>query len=395
MFDVLMAIVAIVLFIPALVLMVQVLSACLIHATFSELTDQEITMAVLVPAHNESIGIVETLKCLKSQLGDQDQLLVVADNCTDDTADIARAEGAQVIVRTNESLRGKGYALDFGLQHLKQSPKSFDVLVIVDADCVIEGQDLIKLAQYTVAKKKPVQGLYLMYSKEKDSLKAKVAEFAWRVKNWVRPLGAAQLGMPSQLMGTGMAFPWGLIQHADLANGNIVEDMKLGIDFASLGYAPTFYPNAKIVSYFPVKAQTQQGQSKRWEHGHLSMILTEMPPLLLKGIKALNVKTIAMALDLSVPPLVLLVALLVCFALITNVLHLFFATANVAACLSIVSLLMVMVGVLSAWFRFGRDIISFKNLMFIPIYIFNKIPNHLSFFNKRQSTWNKTEREED
>lgn len=390
-----MAMIAIVLFIPALVLMVQVLSACLSNKAFPESTDHDLNMAVLVPAHNESIGIVETLKSLKAQLTDHDQLLVVADNCTDDTAEIARAEGVQVIVRTNASLRGKGYALDFGLQYLKASMQSFDVLVIVDADCVIEDQGLIKLAQYAVAQKKPVQGLYLMYSKEKGALKAKIAEFAWRVKNWVRPLGAAQLGLPSQLMGTGMAFPWGLIQHADLANGNIVEDMKLGIDFASLGYAPTFYPNAKVVSYFPTAAQVQQGQSKRWEHGHLSMILTEMPQLLTQGIKEFNVKTVAMALDLSVPPLVLLVALLVCFALLTNILKFFFAIASFAACLSIWSLIAVVIGVLSAWFWFGRDLISFKNLLFIPIYILNKIPNHLSFLNKRQSAWNKTEREED
>jgi hypothetical protein len=66
-----------------------------------------------------------------------------------------------------------------------------------------------------------------MYSKSND-LKSKVSEFAWCVKNLVRPLGYSNLGCPCQLMGTGMAFKWSTLSKADLANGNIVEDMKLG-----------------------------------------------------------------------------------------------------------------------------------------------------------------------
>lgn len=64
---------------------------------------------------------------------------MVADNCTDDTARLASAAGAEVIERHDALLRGKGYALDFGVRHLAQQPP--DVVIVVDADCqVAEGQ---------------------------------------------------------------------------------------------------------------------------------------------------------------------------------------------------------------------------------------------------------------
>ena len=75
-------------------------------------------MAVLVPAHNESCGLLPTLEDIKPQLRPCDRMLVIADNCTDDTAAVAAACGAEVIERRDAAKRGKGYALDFGLRHL-------------------------------------------------------------------------------------------------------------------------------------------------------------------------------------------------------------------------------------------------------------------------------------
>lgn len=393
LFEAFMVVIAVVLLIPSLVLFIQVLSACMIKRNFDGELVSDITLAVLIPAHNESSGIIETLTSLKDQLSDGDRMLVVADNCTDDTAAIAREHGAEVVERFNESARGKGYALDFGLQHLQQSP--CDVLVVVDADCAVESESLRKLANYAYQKDRPVQALYLMYGQNKKQLKTSVAEFAWRIKNFVRPLGFANLGLPCQLMGTGMAFPWSQIVGADLANGNIVEDMKLGIDFAIEGKAPLFYPAAKVTSVFPVEAETQKGQSKRWEHGHLSMIVSELPSLLLAGLKRKQGITIGMALDLSIPPLALLVLMQVSFAAMTVAMSSIFGFAILANKLSIISMLFLIFAIGMAWLRFGRDIISFKNMLYIPFYILQKIPSHFGFIFKRQSAWNKTKREQD
>src|SRR5580698_973772 len=78
--------------------------------------------AVIVPAHDESSGLAPTLSNIKEQLRPGDRLLVVADNCTDQTAAVARDAHAEVTERNEPTKRGKGYALDWGMQHLVSDP---------------------------------------------------------------------------------------------------------------------------------------------------------------------------------------------------------------------------------------------------------------------------------
>ena len=92
-----------------------------------------IRVAVLVPAHNESAGLQGTLADIKGQLRSGDRLLVVADNCTDDTAVVARASGAEVTERQEPEKIGKGYALAWGLRQLDVDPP--EAVIMVDADC--------------------------------------------------------------------------------------------------------------------------------------------------------------------------------------------------------------------------------------------------------------------
>src|SRR4051812_30963422 len=90
------------------------------------------SIAVLVPAHDEHDTISSSITALLGQLHRGDRLLVVADNCSDDTAALARQAGAEVIERHDLVRRGKGFALDFGVEHLARDPR--EIVVIVDAD---------------------------------------------------------------------------------------------------------------------------------------------------------------------------------------------------------------------------------------------------------------------
>src|SRR3981189_3547862 len=95
---------------------------------------------VLIPAHNEGAGILPTIRDVQAQLGPNDSILVVADNCTDDTASIVQAAGVEVTIRADPARRGKGYALEFGVRLLGLNPP--DVVVIIDADCRLGGNAL-------------------------------------------------------------------------------------------------------------------------------------------------------------------------------------------------------------------------------------------------------------
>lgn len=388
--EILLSAIAILLLIPSLVIFVQVLFAW-VPRKYDDIIPAEATrIAVLIPAHNESSGIIATLDSIKPQLKSKDRLLVVADNCSDDTAEIAAANGAEVIERYDAEKRGKGFALDFGVRYLAKSPP--DVVIVVDADCLVEANALNRIAAYASHYGRPVQALYLMYAKTAN-LKSRIAEFAWCVKNLVRPLGYARLGLPCQLMGTGMAFPWCTISNVDLANGNIVEDMKLGIDLSIAGTSPLFYSSSKVTSYFPLVTEVQSGQRTRWEHGHIATILSEAPRLFVQGVIKSDKNLLAMAFDLAVPPLALLVTLLFGYAAVTGIILMLYDVGYLAFLVSLSSVALLSIAIAMAWLGWGRHIISFSTMLLVPVYVVSKIPHYVKFLFKRQKAWNKTERD--
>ena len=199
------------LFIPIVVLWVECVLAVLpARRSPRELPVERPTIAVLVPAHDEAAGISSTLKTLLPQLTERDRLVVVADNCSDETASIARTCGATVIERHDSERRGKGYALDFGLNFLASAPP--DVVVVVDADCLVAGGAIEKISRLAVVRLGPVQAKYLLTQPATPNPASAVSLLAFTVKNLVRPAGLSQLGLPCLLTGTGMAFPWSVLK---------------------------------------------------------------------------------------------------------------------------------------------------------------------------------------
>ena len=387
--DVVLSAAAILLLIPVVVIFVQVIFAYLPRQREEISTPTKTKIAVLIPAHDEAEGIAATINSILPQLKPGDRLIVVADNCTDDTARIAIEAGAEAIERQDLSQRGKGYALDFGIRFIAQNAPH--VVVIIDADCSIQDNTLDKLVEYSLRHARPVQSLYLMLTPQDAGLKIKIAEFAWVVKNWVRPLGFAKLGLPCQLMGTGMAFPWEIISRENLANGNIVEDMKLGIDLCKSGKPPLFYADTVVTSYFPNTAGAQSGQRTRWEHGHLGMILTEAPRLFRLAISRGNKNLLGMALDLCVPPLALLVAMLSGLLMVTGFAYLA-GLSSVPLLIATSAAVLFSMAILLAWWGWGRHIISLLTFLLIPVYVVSKIPYYVGFLWKRQKNWVRTDR---
>ena len=270
---------------------------------------QRPSIIVLVPAHNEGSGLLPTLDDILAQLNDGDRLLVVADNCNDDTADIARAAGAEVVERNDLTKIGKGYALAYGLRHLRNNVP--DIVIVIDADCRLEEGAIHELALTCGSTGRPAQALYVMTAPDGAMLGFRVAEFAWRIKNDLRPRGLAALGLPCQLMGSGMAFPRDVIGAVDLATDDLAEDLALGLQLAFAKHPPLFCPAAVVTSEFPATREAAAAQRQRWEHGHLSIILNESIPNLWTALRRRNWDLFILSLDAAVPPLVLLGLLIV------------------------------------------------------------------------------------
>src|SRR5437868_648918 len=101
------------------------------------------TAVIIVPAHDEEQILAERLGALKSAAEGLARILLVADNCSDLTAQIARHLGVEVIERAEPVRRGKGFALDFAKQHLRCAPP--DIVLVIDADCTTDAASIDRL----------------------------------------------------------------------------------------------------------------------------------------------------------------------------------------------------------------------------------------------------------
>jgi cellulose synthase/poly-beta-1,6-N-acetylglucosamine synthase-like glycosyltransferase len=349
-----------------------------------------VRVAVLVPAHNESLNVLPTIACLLKQLKPSDQLWVVADNCSDDTAALARAAGAQVLERHHAGLRGKGYALAFGVDALRADPP--DVVLVVDADCVVSEGAVACIAQHCRATGKPVQMLNLMSAGQGAGLKIRVLEFAQVMKNLVRPLGTFRLGGACPLMGTGMALPWALIVNAKLATGHITEDLKLGLDLTVAGHAPQFLPQVRVSSAFPMDTSVAKVQKSRWEHGSLATLAEELPGLLSAALKTGKPALIVMAMDLLIPPVALYFLVLAAALGLSLGAAMVWPVWQLAAVVASVAAVAFFLAIALTWWCFGRHLLSVKELLSTPFYALWKLPVYLAFFLKKRSGWVRTKR---
>jgi len=376
--------------IPVLVLLVEVLAALPRKISAPRPSSGRPSLAVLVPAHNESVGIFPTLADISATIGPRDRLLVVADNCSDDTADVARSAGADVIERQDDQNRGKGHALDFGIRHLAKSAP--EIVIIIDADCRLQAGAIDVLAEQASSTGRPVQALYLMRSPDGSSVKEQVSEFTWRLKNWVRPAGLSNLGLPCQLVGTGMAFPWSALSAVDLATGALTEDLKLGLDLAQKGHLPLFCSSALVTSSFASSTQGRNTQQQRWEQGHRELIFSAAPRVLSTAISRRDWRLMAMALDVAVPPIFLLVLLLSAACGVTALA----AAVGLSAIpfyICIWALAALLLSIALAWWRYGRDALPPRSLIAIIPYIFSKLHHYIRMIGgSRATTWVRTDR---
>jgi cellulose synthase/poly-beta-1,6-N-acetylglucosamine synthase-like glycosyltransferase len=377
------------LLIPVCVLFVQILCAWPALRAGALRAGARPRVAVLMPAHDESAGIATGIRGVRAQLQPGDRVLVVADNCSDDTASVARAEGAEVVERRDAERRGKGYALAFGVDALRASPP--DVVVIVDADCELHPGSLDRLAHGCAASGGPVQAVNLSRAPPGAGLKSRLLEFASVVKNQARALGFHRLGLPCQLTGTGMAFPWAILRDAPLASGHIVEDLQLGLDLTAAGSPPRLCPHALVTSLFPSDAAGLAAQRTRWEHGHVA-VMAQAPRLLARAVTRGQPALAALALDLCVPPLAFLV-LGLSATLLATAAYRGLAGGSAPLAVALVAMSLLVASVALAWWRFGRGIVSWREMLTVPLYVLAKVPLYVRALTKRQTEWVRTKRD--
>lgn len=320
----------------------------------------------------------------------QDEVIVIADNCSDATADIVSAMGICVLERENHAEIGKGYALDFGLKHLELNPP--DVVICVDADCQVSLETIDHLAQTAIITKRPVQSLYLFEKSDNQALKQQIIVFATKIRNYIRPLGMSRLRIPCLLLGSGMAFPWSAIKSINVATSNLVEDIKLGLDLAISGHFPTFCPEAVVTSYLPSQEDAAASQKNHWEQGHLNLIKNYVPLLLKEATRQRRIDLVLLAWDLAIPPMALL-AIAWFLVMFLSIGIYILKSWTYSLTISVVSGLLLGIAVLGSWMQVGRNDLPMYSLLKIPLYMLWKTTNYLKLIVQPQTKWIRTQRD--
>lgn len=277
-----------------------------------------LALAVIVPAHNEELVLSGTLDSLLAQNYPAEQLevVVVADNCTDSTAALARARGATVLERTHADERGKGYALNYAVSHLLSQRVPPDGFVIVDADTWVSPDFLAVMNARLQSESRSDgygawQGRYGVLNGN-DGWRAGLMAAAFDLVNHVKPLGREAWKLSVGLKGNGMAFTRAVATEVPWPGDSLTEDLDYGLELARrFGVRVGYAPEARVRAQMPTTAAQAGSQRSRWERGRFRMVRERALPLLGEGLRTRNRLLLDMGFDLLVPPLAELGALLV------------------------------------------------------------------------------------
>ena len=266
-------------------------------------------LVVLVPAHNEEALIGRCLASLRAQIYPQSlvSVVVVADNCTDNTAWLAHQAGAEVLIRHDPRRRGKGHALRWAMDQMTGAARP-DAFVVVDADSVADPRLLAGLASMYETGAEAAQAEYLVSSDDESSPRVRLRAAAFLLFHRVRFAGRAALGLPCSLVGNGMLFAGDLIERHPWDAFTGAEDLEYSVKLRLAGVRPVFAGSALVRGPVPASRRAAQRQRERWEGGRLHVVRTSLPTVL-RRIAHGQLALADLAVDLATPPLGLLATL--------------------------------------------------------------------------------------
>jgi 1,2-diacylglycerol 3-beta-glucosyltransferase len=264
---------------------------------------------VLIPAHDEEDGIRAALEALAicEYPSHSRRTVVIADNCTDRTAERARDGGAEVWERLDSSRRGKGEALIWAFDRLKAEASAFDAVVLLDADCIASTNLLGAIDQRLRSGTSALQVNYVVGNPE-SSVASALRFGAFALMNTVRSLGKQRLGLSCGLAGTGMAFAADLLDREPWTATGLTEDAEYHLRLVLAGERVEFLEDASVSSPMPTSLRGSSDQQARWEQGKLHLIGRWSPRLLRSGLARRDIVQIHAGLECLVPPQSLIAA---------------------------------------------------------------------------------------
>ncbi len=331
--------------------------------------------AVVVPAHNEESCIARTIKSLLALRYPKKRydVIVVADNCTDQTADTARREGATVFERQDADRRGKGYALRWCFDRLLAAKRGYDAIAVIDADSIASPNFLEILNHYLEGGSHAVQ-VSDMVEPQPDAWSAEMTRFGFTLYNYVRPLGRKLLKCSAGVRGNGMCFSARTLREYPWNTFSLNEDLEYGLGLLLHGKSVDFAPETAVYAAMPSEARNAISQRSRWEGGRFPVIRKYSLPLLSAAVRRFSFRPFDALIELVTPPFVNMFVLV---ALIAAA-HLVLAAAGIesASLFLLLWLLIASAGVfhvIAGLWSAGADRHLYRAFLHLPRYAIWKI----------------------
>jgi cellulose synthase/poly-beta-1,6-N-acetylglucosamine synthase-like glycosyltransferase len=358
--------------------------------------DPRTRFAILIPAHNEAKVIKNPLESMKSvdYPAGLYETVVIADNCVDETAQLVREHRVRCLERNDDQKRGKGFALQWAFERLKEKGEfeTYDAFVIIDADTVVEPGFLRAMDTRLTGDEVAIQGYYDVLNPDASPM-ASLSYLGFALSRNLRYKGRTKMGWSSNLLGNGMCFSKDVVGRFGWGATSIVEDMEYAVMLRLNGVKITFAPEARVFAEIPQTFKDSRIQRSRWDIGRFQVRNKYVVRLVKQAGRNRDVSCLDMAMELLIPPFSLFLAL--SFTLFGLFLVVSFDGFDTLSTLWFVIAAALVVYVFIGLVTAKANWKTYRNLVYAPFFLVWRIKTVIwGYLHRIGKHWIKTERKE-
>ena len=367
-------------------------AAAFFHRPVGPTAGRQPRLVVVVPAHDECELIGRCVTSLRSQTyaAEHYDIIVIADNCTDATASLAAEAGAEVLVRTDPQVRGKGHALRWAFDRILDRTPAPHAIVVVDADSEADPGFLAAIVDRLESGASAVQGESLLAPNGSPQSALRAAAFL--LVNRTRPSGRSALGAGVTLAGNGMAFARKVLIEHPWEAFTSAEDVEYTLRLRLRKVRVEFAAGAILRSPTAPNPRAAAEQQLRWEGGKLHLARTWVPKLAAAALRERRPGLLEAAFELAVPPLGLLAAIAAAAAAAGSALVLAGGLPLWPVLPWLIALAAIPLYVLVGLRAARAPAWAYRSIAHAPLYVLTKLLRVHRTLRFRGDTWLRTER---